>query len=41
MPENKNVRQQPRVPGMIKVRPDTGYTACAALLSELVNKNII
>ena len=33
----KNIRQQPRVPGINCVRPDTGYTAFAALLPELVN----
>ena len=35
--ENKKVHQQPRVPGIVSVRPDTGYTVCTALLPELVN----
>lgn len=33
--------QQPRVPGIIRVRPDTGYTSEDALLPELVNKMMI
>lgn len=33
--------QQPRVPGIIYVRPDTGYTSEDVLLLELVNKMII
>ena len=34
--DRKKAPQQPRVPGIISVRPDTGYTAEAALLPLLL-----